>query len=53
MKAVDKNNIEYVPTITNKSNKVVFIGLPENVSREDKTDEELQEILLKNIFNQL
>lgn len=49
----DKNNIIYVPTITSKLNKHLTIGLPDGIIKEGKTDNELEEILLKNIYNQL
>ena len=49
----DKNNIIYVPTITNKLNNHLNIGLPDNTVKDGKNDKELEEILLKNIYDQL
>ncbi len=46
-------NIEYVPTILNGKNKPVELKLPEGVSREGKTGEELKIILLEAIHNQV
>lgn len=46
-------NIEYVPTILNGENKPVELKLPEGVSREGKTGEELKVILLEAIHNQV
>jgi|SaaInlV_165m_DNA_2_1040747.scaffolds.fasta_scaffold05828_1 hypothetical protein len=46
-------NIEYVPTITNNYNQQLFIGLPEGNVPDDKSDQELEQILLDNIYNQL
>ena len=46
-------NIEYVPTILNGDNKPIELKLPEGVSREGKTGEELKVILLEAIHNQL
>ncbi len=46
-------NIEYVPTILNGNNKPVEFKLPEGVSRDGKTGEELKIILLEAIHNQL
>ena len=46
-------NIEYVPTVTNSYNQQVFVGLPEGTITEGKSDDELQELLLSNIYNQL
>ena len=48
-----ENNIEYVPTVTNNNNEKIFIGLPEGTDKDTKTDEQLEEILLKNIYDQL
>lgn len=49
----NKYNVEYVPTLLNNSGNNVVAGLPENVNRENKTDEELEEMVLENILNQL
>lgn len=49
----NKYNVEYVPTLLNNSGNNVVAGLPENVNRENKTDEELEEMVLENISNQL
>ncbi len=46
-------NIEYVPTILNGDNKPVEFKLPEGVSPEGKSGEELKVILLEAIHNQL
>ncbi len=52
-KEMTEMNIEYVPTILNSKNKPVELKLPEGVSREGKTGEELKVILLEAIHNQL
>ena len=41
------------PTILNNVGSQVKAVLPEGVSRENKTDEELEQILLENINSQL
>jgi hypothetical protein len=52
-KEMNDLHIEYVPTILNGQNKEVELKLPEGVSREGKTGEELKVILLETIHNQL
>lgn len=46
-------NADYVPTITSKNYEHVKISLPENTIIEGKSDDELKELLLTNIYNQL
>lgn len=49
----NKYNVEFVPTLLNNSGNNVVAGLPEDVNRENKTDKELEEIVLENISKQL
>jgi hypothetical protein len=49
----DKAKAEYVPTITNGEYKQVDLVLPTNIDKEDKSDEELREMLLSNVYKQL
>ena len=49
----NKYKVEYVPTLLSNSGNNVVAGLPEGVNREDKTDEELEEMVLENISKQL
>jgi hypothetical protein len=46
-------NIEYVPAILNSQNEEVVLGLPEGTSPENKTNDELKELLLTNVYNKL
>ena len=46
-------NIEYVPTILNGKNKSIELKLPEGITPEGKTGEDLKIILLEAIHNQL
>jgi hypothetical protein len=48
-----KANAEFVPTITSENYEHVKVSLPENTVIEGKTDDELKELLLTNIYNQL
>lgn len=46
-------NVEYVPTILNNVGSQVKAVLPEGIVRDNKTDDELEDILLENINSQL
>jgi hypothetical protein len=46
-------NIQYVPTIYNNMKEVIELDLPEGVDRENKTNDELKELLLSNIYSKL
>lgn len=46
-------NIEYVPTIYNNKKEIIELGLPEGVDKENKTNDELRELLLTNIYSKL
>ena len=48
-----KSKSNSVPTICNEKYEVITVGLPENTSTQDKTNEELNALLLKNINDQL
>ena len=48
-----KYNIEYVPTILNMNDKQIELGLPEGINKDEKTNDELRELLLENIYNKL
>jgi hypothetical protein len=48
-----KANAQFVPTITTENYDHVHIGLQEDVVIEGKSDDELKEMLLSNIYNQL
>jgi hypothetical protein len=55
-KNIDKfknNNIEYVPTILNNNKEKIVVRLPEGINTEEYTDEQLENILMENIYNQL
>lgn len=47
------SNIMYVPTILNNDNTEIQLGLPDNINRDEKTVDELKDILLKTIYNRL
>lgn len=46
-------NAQYVPTVTNRKFAHIALKLPKDYDRSDKTDEELSDALLENIYNQL
>lgn len=48
-----ENNVMYVPTIKNNNGKDIFIGLPEGTDVKQYNDKQLEEMLLRNIYNQL
>jgi hypothetical protein len=48
-----KANAEFVPTITSDNYEHITISLPEGTVIEGKSDDELKELLLTNIYNQL
>ena len=49
----EKANAEYVPTITNDNYKTIELILPKDLDRNSKTEEELKEILLSNMYDQV
>jgi hypothetical protein len=46
-------NIQYVPTIYNENKEVIELALPEGIDKENKTNDELRELLLNNIYSKL
>jgi hypothetical protein len=46
-------DIQYVPTIYNENKEIIELGLPEGVDKENKTNDELRELLLNNIYSKL
>jgi|SaaInlStandDraft_7_1057024.scaffolds.fasta_scaffold00718_3 hypothetical protein len=48
-----KAEAQYVPTITNNNYEHVELKLPDNINFNDYNDDELEDLLLKNIYNQL
>ncbi len=48
-----KTNSEYVPTITNGNYQHIKLKIADNIKLDDHTDEELESLLLENIYNQL
>lgn len=48
-----KANAEYVPTITNKKYQHLELKLPEGFQPDDKTDDELVEAVVDNLYSQL
>ena len=46
-------NIKYVPTIENCNYEKIELKLQDNIDTTDKTEDELIEILMKNIYDQL
>jgi hypothetical protein len=48
-----KANAEYVPTITNNKYEHLELKLPEGFEPDDKTDDELVEAVVDNLYNQL
>ena len=50
---MQKNNIMYVPTIMNNDNTEIQLKLPDNINKEEKTIEELKNILLEDIYKKL
>jgi hypothetical protein len=48
-----ENNIEFVPTLVSRSNKKINVKLTPDLNADDYNDEELENIFLKNIYDQL
>ena len=46
-------NIEYVPTILNSKNESIELALPEGINKDEKTNDELRDLLLSNVYNKL
>jgi hypothetical protein len=46
-------NIEYVPTILNSNNDSIELSLPDGINKDEKTNDELRDLLLENIYNKL
>ena len=48
-----KHNVEYVPTIVNKTGQKIKVGLPDNFDTTGKSDDELENVVINNLYNQL
>ncbi len=50
---MEQYKIMYVPTILGKNNQQFELKLPDNITKEGKTDEELKNALMDHIYNSL
>lgn len=50
---MNKYNIDYVPMILNNTNTQIDLALPNDIITENKTNEELKDILLETLYNKL
>ena len=48
-----KLNIQYIPTILNSKYESIELALDKNVETKDKSNEELKNLLLENVYNKL
>jgi len=50
---MSKYNVEYVPMILTNEDKTIDLALPTDITIENKTNDELKDILLETIYNKL
>lgn len=48
-----KHNVEYVPTLINKDGTKINVQVPDDVNTQGKSDQEIENIVIENVFSQL
>jgi hypothetical protein len=48
-----KHNVEYVPTLVNKDGTKINVQVPDGIDTQGKGDQEIENIVIKNVFSQL